>query len=235
MFRCEHLSSSFSVYLEPSRTFSEASLQRVDELWQKALLERPFLRNGQLFSVHRIEGESFYGSFVEYKYWMAQRREPRLYEDLRIEPLAVTGVLRVGDELVFARRGSNVVQDAGLWELGPSGGVDNTCRVENSRLQVEDQLLTELHEELGLGHSQIEQIVPLGVALDLENHVRDLVFELRVALNAQQVHDAFKSVQEPEYTDLRFVPLKDMALFVDQNNSSLAPIAIEILNLRGMP
>ncbi len=220
----------------PEHGSLDASLrQEVDNIWANAQAGRAKpLFNGQVFSVLEIGDDEIRGRFVEYKYFIAQRRRAELFPALQIRPLAITGILRAPGRIVFGRRAAGVTQEPGLWELLPSGGLDPGCRQGDGRLDVERQLLQELKEEIGLEAAAISKIRPFCIVEDLEQHVFDIAAELTTDSSDEQVRSAFEQSGSDEYDHIKIVPERELQRFLGEQASAMAPFSRYLLQLLEM-
>lgn len=102
----------------------------VEHLWQVEQQRRgKALFNGKILSAIEVSPQQIIGRIVEYRHLIAQRARPELFDVLNVRPVAVSGLFECADGLVFGRRAGSMTQDAGLWELVPSGGIDTSKAV----------------------------------------------------------------------------------------------------------
>lgn len=188
-------------------------LERIDVIWDEEQTRRgSSMTNGRIFSLGRRDGPVFSVWETQYKWWIAQRHDPALIQTLAVRPLAVSGIIRLTEGLVFARRAESNTQDAGLWELPPSGSIDVTCRRAGGVIAAEAQILAELEEELDVSPQSVGA-PPRAIAVmdDDADHVVDIVFELRVNLSAQRLIKKFAAMTNREYTALRIIEARTAA------------------------
>lgn len=207
----------FSVTLSIKKnTYTSELISYVDRVWEFELKERKnALFNGKIFSVDYAEGNKIVGHISEYKFFFAQQKKPELYHELKIMPLAISGILECSDGLVFGKRGKQLVQERGIWELVPSGGIDcNNC-VAGQSIDYIAQLLTELEEETGLTKQSIQSISPLAVIKNTNSHVIDIGIYLKTILNASMVMRKFDSHQNREYEELHVVNFLEVEKFYE--------------------
>ena len=164
------------------------------------------LHNGRLFSVDRHDGETIRGYFVEYRWLVAQRADPALFEVLRVRPLAISGVVETHDGIVFGRRAQTVTQGRGLWELVPSGGVEPGCAT-GGVIDVVRQAVSELEEELGLREKNAASLAPFAFVEDAAEHVLDIGIAIQVPLSFDQLTACHAGSGSGEYVELRALSL----------------------------
>jgi len=217
-------------------TLPSAILSRIEEIWRSEKERRKeTLFNGRLFSVETAEPKRIVGWLAEYKWFLAQRRDPNLGRILRIYPLAVTGLLVCADGVVFGRRADHVEQDAGLWELVPSGGIDGSASRPDGSIDLIQHLLTELVEETGITASMIAS-PPQPVALigDDKANVWDVGFVVRTDASKATIISSFASLENREYTALEVIPVSRLSDFMSDRGPSIAPVSSALVNAAGI-
>jgi hypothetical protein len=181
-------------------------LQRVSAIWEAEIAatgKSPV--NGPLISIASFTSQGLVGWIGEYRWFVAQRRQPSLFDTLRIRPLAVSGVLSCSDGVVFGRRASGVEMEGGLWELVPSGGVPAPAR--GGSVDLAGQLLAELEEEISIGRTAISAVPRAFVLVeDDESHVIDVGHTMRTLKSGAEIIAAFASRStKEEYSELQVV------------------------------
>jgi hypothetical protein len=208
-------------------------MSRVEQIWQTEIQNRgpdKSLFNGRLFSIERTQPGRIAGWLAEYKWFLAQRREPALYDALRVRPLAITGLLHCADGIVFGRRASHVEQDAGRWELVPSGGVDDSATRPDGSIDLAQHVIKELTEETGIVRELIEgSPPPFAIARDESSHVSDVGILLRTSLSEADIQATFARLTNREYTDLQVVAFDRVGEFIQRCFDSLAPVSLALL------
>lgn len=209
-------------------------LARVDEIWRDEARRRgEVLFNGAILSVASFDAETVVAWTGEYRWFLAQRREPELFDMLRMRPLAVSGVLSCEGGVVFGQRTQFVEMDAGLWELVPSGGVPPPDDVAGVELAC--QLLTELEEEVLIDRRFVLD-APKALALveDDESHVIDVAFAMHVGLSASAIIAAFEAQStKREYASLEIVPNADLRRYRQFRGASLSELSHLLLEASG--
>jgi 8-oxo-dGTP pyrophosphatase MutT (NUDIX family) len=198
----------------PTPELPPALESEVERLWQAARHETPALFNGRVFSVDRIMPDLLEGHWTEYRRITAQVRAPALREQLSLRPLAVCGLLHGPDGVVFGRRESRAVYQAGYWQLSPAGSVDSGAALPDGGVDLCRQILTELSEELGLDPADILSMTPLCLVEHPNSCVLDLGYALETALPAEAILRAHRLRGDGEYEALEIVPEAALAAHV---------------------
>lgn len=220
-----------SVLEEPAPELAPEILARVDELWQEARAgARGTLGNGKIFSVRRRSGQVFSGWFAEYRMWVAQRRDPGLLKPLHIRPLAVTGILRSSGGIVLGKRAGTTMQDAGLWELAPSGSITPQARSTGRRIDPRVQLLIELQEEIAVPARSVGSPSAAVVVEDRHSGVCDLVYELPCRIPFEDLEAAFIEGGSGEYSAIRLVSDPALRGFLSTGIETISPVSMAVLD-----
>jgi hypothetical protein len=234
MLTVQPLTSGLKVELgAPAPSIAPEILARVEAIWQQEKSKRgDALFNGQIFSIHQSTSDRIVGWMTEYRYFLAQQRDTALHAVLKIKPLAVTGVLRCKDGIVFGRRAGQTEMDANLWELVPSGSVDDTAVENDGRLNLERCLLAELEGETGIRASEVT-IPPKAVALveDPQTRVTDVCLVLTVDWTAGQIRQRFAAIKNREYTALEIVAVGAIPEFRLKSGASLSEVSGALLDI----
>jgi hypothetical protein len=204
--------------------------REVERLWEAEQQRRGrALFNGRILSATEIGAGRIAGYADEYRRFIAQRQRPDLFAELRVRPVAVSGLLRCPDGIVFGRRAGFTTEDAGMWELAPSGGVDTSGIHGVSRADLKLQILAELREEIGLTPDKIEAI-PFCVVEDPDSHVVDVGIRLEAPdLTAAAVLGAHRERGSAEYSELVVVASANVAEFIERTPPGVASASRAIL------
>lgn len=231
MLRSQPLTAIELRLAEPPPALSAGLQAEVDELWRQEQAQRGGgLFDGQIFSVRDGTPPLLTGGFVPYRQWLAQRRRPDLYEALRLRPLAVSGLLRCADGIVFGRRGGRTTDHPAQWELVPSGGIEPGC-VSGQQVDALRQILSEAEEEVGLAEDEVVAMGIFGLIEDLTSHVIDLGIALASRCSAATLRERHRIRGSDEYTALAVVAENDVAGYVASRGDSLIPASAELLRL----
>lgn len=206
---------------------------QIDKIWTTELARSPPPFNGDLLSVISHSPRTIISTKTDYKTYLAQSRNPALFDDLKVSPLAVTGLLVCRDGVVFGKRSSDVEQDKNLWEFVPSGSVDGTKLLPNGAVDFYGNILEELREEIGVAKNHIVAPPrPFALVHDLTSHVFDVALILRTNLTQQQIVTKFNELQNDEYdeyTDLEIVDVGRLENFAISKRGELAAVSQALL------
>jgi hypothetical protein len=210
---------------------------RVDEIWQREKeLRSHDLHNGRLFSVGYCDATTIVGWMSEYRYFLAQRREPSLHAALKIKPLAVTGILSCPDGVLFGRRSARSEMEAGCWELVPSGGVNDAAVGPAGQVSLEQYILIELEEETGVGASELSaHSRAVALVEDPQSHVTDVGIMLATAFSAAQIQRRFAALENREYSELEIVAPAEVRAFRRNRADSLGAVSAALLDTLMQP
>jgi hypothetical protein len=150
------------------------------------------LFNGRVFSVTEATPGRITGRLAEYCLAVAAYADAELAAALGIRPLAVCGVLRLPEGVLFGRRTARATYEAGFWQMPPAGSVDAGA-VVGDRVDPVRQVLVELGEEIGLPPSRITLCRPFGLVVHGGSGVHDLGLELRTEARFAEVEAAWRA------------------------------------------
>ena len=141
--------------------------------------------------------------------------------DLGISLLAVTAVVLVGDRVLIGKRSVHSHRYGGLWELGPSGGIDvpeHTGLIDRNGLL--NEAVREVEEEAGFVPSVIRHDI---VALIHDHQVGST--DLAVVM---QIEPPETLSINWEYEDTRWLPLNELVAMCDEEPDKLIPTTIAL-------
>ena len=203
----------------------------VEEIWQAERRRRGAkLFNGTLFSVCELSPTAVTGRFVEYRRFVAQVQRPELFLELRVRPLAVTGLLQNAQGLFFGRRNSGAAQQPDRWELVPAGGVDTNSLTDGGEVEPGEQILEELKEEVGLDRTSVDTPRLVAFCEEAEHHVFDLVWELETSFDSSAVISTHAQLQNPEHVQILCVSWKELEGFLADRQEELAAGIFDFIN-----
>jgi 8-oxo-dGTP pyrophosphatase MutT (NUDIX family) len=236
MLKTYAVDASLAVTAAGDHASLDAELERrVADIWRQEQAHRATpLFDGELFSVMSIEGARILGRFVPYRWFVAQRADPTLSAALGVRPLAVSGLLRCRGGIVFGRRSEGSTQDAGRWELVPSGGLDRSGGRPDGTIAFGAKILDELWEETGCPPSSVISTETFVLVEDPASGVFDIGVDIALDLDAEAVLAAHRDRASDEYDELRIVPVAEIGWFVAQASAGIVEVSLALLRARGM-
>jgi hypothetical protein len=160
--------------------------------------------------------------------------QPALFDDLRLRPLAVCGVVHGPDGVAVGRRPQAAVYQPGLWQLPPAGSVDVHALRPDGTLDLRAQVLTELSEELGLSADDTGPPRLLCVVEHPGSHVCDLGLALATPLGREAILTAHRTRGNGEYAPLLVVARRELPRFLNEAGASIVPPARVFLHRAGL-
>ncbi|WP_374385326.1 UDP-2,4-diacetamido-2,4,6-trideoxy-beta-L-altropyranose hydrolase [Dongia sp.] len=189
------------------------------------------LFNGEIVSVTSINGSKISGRRAEYRWLLAQSRDPSVFQWSQVRPLAVTGLLLCREGIVIGLRSRSVYQFPGLWELAPSGSVDLSTYDQSGAINLQKQLMQELREEIGIEESSVTAVRPLAIASDAHSNVFDVCFKVETDLSWSEIQAISASKASDEYDSLSLLSLEDVPEFIAKNKASITPLTMALLQM----
>jgi 8-oxo-dGTP pyrophosphatase MutT (NUDIX family) len=206
---------------------------RVDEIWERKRTANPRLFNGPILAFESADPA---------RGVVRARRDE--FKSLTVQPeidrgvtvLGVTGVLiakdHAGDQHVFLGRRAHATRVyGGMWELGPSGGVDAPPRSADHLDQIDlfKALRVEMTEELGLPidvERQSRSIVPIAFVHDPIGMSYEIVIRVELTVRVEELitmGDDPERTSAWEYDATRWVPMHRLAEFDAQETDAIIP------------
>lgn len=228
-FRAVPINSKFHITLQPSISFSDLEENKkhlIQTIWDEEQKRRNGkLHEGVILSALSYDHKSLHGQFVPYKYYLAQYVNPSLKADLKIVPVALSGMTFMGDDLVIAKRADWVTQFANLYELAPSGGVHLPSGDEGS-IDMKQQLLGELQEEIGISEKLVKSVKFFGLLHDTEEDSLELAAEIRLRSSGLILSSS------SEYPQVMTVPHSELQSFVKEKEGQISLLSLALLKMR---
>ncbi len=206
----------------------------VTAAWKAERGKRRDLFDGTLFSVERFSTGRIFGRFVPYRYLIAQRARPELFESLRVRPLAVSGLLACAEGVVFGRRGADLTDTPGIWELVPSGGVDSKAADSSGRVDLRRQIATELAEEVGLGTGDLASAEFFCAIEDSVSQTIDIGIAMTSPLTADAVRARHAGCKNREYDAIEIIEVAALPEFATGLGEQLLAVSRALLQRRGL-
>lgn len=202
---------------------SDVQNQYVDELWNAAQKRHEGkLFNGKLLNYLKFEKGRLFGSFVEYKYYMAQRDDFKLKQCFRIRPIAISCLCTFQGRVLVGKRSALVTDYPGFYELVPSGGIDPAV-VENGKVNLVRQTFIELLEETGIESKQVGTCYPLAL---FEDFISDSVeICMRIELN----NDQLSPLENGEYSQLKWMPFSQLQQYALSEKENFVQLSLHLI------
>ena len=181
-------------------------LKIIDNIWNEYQKNNKYSgSNGKILSVDIISNSKITLKIIEYKFFYAKIKNPRLLKKIKIQPLAVSGILVCNDGIVIGKRSDTCLQNPSSWELVPSGGLDLKIQKTKNKINFTDQILIELFEEIGIEKKYVVNILPFCYLFDKKSKVYDIGIEIITNLSFKDIKKKFSKVQVNEYTNLKLL------------------------------
>lgn len=202
----------------PPPALDEATYARVERAWHDLCAQNPRYFNGAILlytPTDHADGviRAQAGAYKHHALRGLIGHAPRL--------LAVTAVVRCGDRVLLGRRCGGGHDYPGMWELGPSGGVDvpeDSDTLDRGALHAE--ALREVHEEAGIERVASVQ-GPICIVHDTGAGSSDLVVE--VLLDTPPMLNT-----NWEYEETRWITLDALIGWCDEKPDQIIPTTIAL-------
>ncbi len=232
------LAPDFQIWAtQPMPLLSTALEAEIDRQWAAAqTFTGGRLFNGRIFCADVITPRLICGHWSEYRREVAQLARHDLFPVLGQRSLAVGGVVRCAEGVLFGRRPDRAIYQPGEWQLPPAGTVDAGAERAEGRVDVLAMLHTELEEELGLRASDVGPARQLCLVEHVGSHVLDLGFALETPLDAAAVRARHRAAGDDEYAEIEVVGLDALAGFMAREAATMnlqAPISLRRAGLLG--
>jgi hypothetical protein len=185
---------------------------RADARWRELTAANPRLFNGEILAVARVDHGLIRVRRDEYRRLCVQPEVPTGVEQLSVTGVVLARNARGLECVMLGRRGHATRMYGGLWELGPSGGVDAPPQ-DGSELTTPDliaQLGRELREEAGLdaplSDARVRCLTRDAAAMSL-----DVVIECRLPRTDPPS-------ESWEYDQAAWVPLPELRAFARRHD-----------------
>ncbi|MGL5143634.1 MAG: hypothetical protein ACRC7A_01865, partial [Acinetobacter junii] len=206
MLSVHELSDNAVLLIEKDRAkHDDALLTIVDKIWREAQRKNSRLFDGNILSCISDSSNKITSVIDNYKFFFSKKSHPGLLEKIQIMPIAVSGILECKDGFVFGKRAKFTTQDAELWELVPSGGLDASITNNLNIYDFKQQLLTELYEEMGINPDMLRTITPFCYVIDHEASVLDIGIYMYSDASQDTINHCFTTVRSFEYESIIFI------------------------------
>ena len=186
-------------------TDSTITAARPSPAWEKHQREHPGAWNGPLFRLIEVDQQSLKLAEDRYSNYVEVCSVGESSQDVFV---AVTGLVLVESGFVIGLRSTSVTE-SGTWEFAPAGSLQQVPIVEQMRLEVT--------EELGLAESMFHVLDPIGMFVDYEKHIADLILPVSVTVGVDTILDRFVP---GEYVQIEVISPSVLEKRMDRKNSS---------------
>lgn len=212
----------FSIEVDENATpfaLSSDDVARVEAIWQeekKKKGERLF--NGRMLIYLKHSMTSLWGSFVDYKYYIAGLRDSSLRQKMNLRTIGASGITRSGNCVLWGRRASFVTEYPGYYECAPSGGINPEMALEGC-ISVKEAFIQELTEETRIPATLVEKIVPRWIVYDSQAKLYEIV--ALIDLDSSVKHLTLSATDE--YDELLWIEMDNLSLFFEGRGEKILP------------
>lgn len=204
---------------------SEDIQEDIENIWQReSKIPGRYLFNGKILSLVNLEKDKLICEFVEYKYYLAQLRDPSLERFLNIKTVCVSAITLAGNRVLVGHRARSLTVHPGLYELAPSGGIDPTA-LENGKIDLIKQYMVELEEETGILKDHVKKVNPFALLYEPTMRCYEICAEIHIDPNHT---DVSKGTHE-EYDELFWLPMQDVPKFIINYRDRIVPLSLWLL------
>ncbi|MFG0313969.1 MAG: NUDIX hydrolase [Phycisphaerales bacterium] len=220
-----------TITLEPIEDFRQIRIDRtsapsldpeaqrlIDDAWAKLCAENPRYFNSPMLS---FESSSSHNADIVASVRPYMLHAVRDTIDVGISLLAVTAVVVLDDRVLIGKRSTHSHRYGGLWELGPSGGIDGPDHADAiDREGLLAEALREVEEEAGFFPEVIRHH---AVALIHDHLVGSADIAVVMEIKAPQALRV-----NWEYDETRWVTLDELVAWCDQKSTEIIPTTIAL-------
>ena len=218
-----------TITLEPIKDFQQIYIDRtsspslapeaqhlIKDAWAELSAKNPRYFNSPMLS---FESASTKNATISASIRPYMHHAVRDTIDVGISLLAVTAVLMLEDRVLIGKRSTQSHRYGGLWELGPSGGIDvpdhddvidRECLLAEAIREVEEEAgfapAVRRYDVVALIHDHLVGSTDLAVVMEIES--------------PQSLHINW------EYDDTRWLKLEELVAWCDENPQELIPTTV---------
>ena len=217
-----------------SEKISVSQKKKIEKIWTNEQKNRKKkLFNSKVLSLKSIRSTSkkisISANFVDYKYIITDRHEPSI--GLKLKQIGTSGLILIDDKkdeyTLFAKRSKNNTEYPNYFELVPSGNLDDFSKINSGNLDYKSKLLDELEEEMNIKKNQVKKIFEICVIKDKNNSVYDICCIIKLGTNKNRIMRNLRNTVE--YTEPKFVKIKDTPRFIMRNYDKIVPTTLGLL------
>ena len=202
------------------------SHEEIDRIWDQMCFENPKYFNGPILSFTSFHPDTgvILARVEQYKHHAVYNSDHSdSHRDLNVSLFAVTACIQHADgdvpRFLIGRRSMNSHCYGGLWEFGPSGGVQPPeDRDTIATHELIHSLMLEIHEEIGIDINPTD-CHPRSVVYDSHVGSVDLHFDVELQYKPELNLNW-------EYDDTRWVTLDELLAWCDKKPDEIIPTTI---------
>jgi len=202
------------------------SPEEVENAWLQMCEQNPRYFNGLILAFQRYEPETgvITARIEQYKHHAVYNSDhAKLHLDLGVRLFAVTACIQRSDpdqlRYLIGRRSKNSHCYGGLWEFGPSGGVQPPKYHDSmSPLELVISLMKEVREETGI-ELDPNYITPRSIVFDGNVNSEDIHFDV-ILTDDQLIQTNW------EYDDTRWITLDELLAWCDEKPDEIIPTTV---------
>lgn len=206
----------------------------IEAVWAEGTARRPELFDGEILSLVSFAPERIGASLVPYRLVHARRALPHLAERIPAQPMAVSGITRCRNGLIFGQRSPVVSGSAGLWELAPAGSLDRGSLRQDGSVDLRAAIAAELESELGIGADAIRALAVEGAVENIVTRLWDVVIGLELTLGKPEVLRRHAERGSGEYGAVDVVPEVEVPAFCERVRWRLVDVTYHLLDRAGL-
>jgi 8-oxo-dGTP pyrophosphatase MutT (NUDIX family) len=190
----------------------------IDDAWAKLCAKNPRYFNSPMLS---FESASARNANIRASVRPYMHHAVRDTIDVGISLLAVTAVVLVKNRVLIGKRSYDSHRYGGLWELGPSGGIDVPEQGDTiDRAGLVAEARREIEEEAGF----VPEVIRHDVVALIHDHLVGST-DLAVVMEIEQPTSI--SINW-EYDETKWLTLEDLALWCEKAPSELIPTTVAL-------
>ena len=204
----------------------------VDALWDESVSHNSGLFDDRIFSFSNFDTFAIEGHFVPYRHLRAISSNPALKHQIKLRPLAISGVAKCSDGIIIGKRAAGVSSMRGLWEFCPSGGINAEHVSTAGDVDFHSLILSELLDEVGIQKDFVKNICISEGYENISSGLLDLVADMEIDLSSDQVINLHRQNATDEYDEIRVISEKDIKAFCSSVNWSIVDVTYQLMKAR---
>jgi hypothetical protein len=221
------LAESVRVVVQENReiqlTYEEAL--EIEALWNREKVKRSLV-DTFIFSVTSFDSNRIYGSFVQYRYFLAGKLLPELHKRFRITPLAIGGLSICNGGVLLGVRDVKLENYGGFIECVPSGIIEARAFMQQE-VDYMAQGMWKLQEQTGISEKKVKEVRSLGLFFNQKEHLYTIGLKIGLDLFEQEM----ELEGSKEYPLLDWYTYKECKDMLDDPENKVTPLTRTLLTL----